>query len=203
MVPRGKSGGIMRSERQAEADFRIVAREGESLLANCSCKPAEETINLGTSDVSYLFITNARLIYMSANNDSVLSVPWGCMTRIRLGRKRLKHTLGFSFRRAGFSGDLDYPAVFVSGAVARAVGDLQSGATPTFALPPESTTAIRFSNPHEDSAIGAFLRSRGIPEFGLRCAACGQNAGFCTEDGDELSDACHGCERSFSAIVSE
>ncbi len=193
----------MRSEHQAEADFRIVAREGESLLANCSCKPAEETINLGTSDVSYLFITNARLIYMSANNDSVLSVPWGCMTALRLGRKRLKHTLGFSFRRMGFSEDLHYPAVFVSAAVARAVGDLQSGATPTYALPPESTTAIRFFNPHDDSAIGAFLRSRGVPEFGLRCAACGRNAGFCTEDGDELSEACHGCERSFSAIVSE
>lgn len=202
-MPRGESGGIMRNERQAEADFINVARDGESLLATCSCKPAEETFTLGASDVSYLFITNARLIYMSANNDKVLSVPWGCMTRIRLGRKRLKHTLAFSFRRTGFSGDLDYPAVFVSGAVARAVGDIQSGAISTFALPPESTTAIKQFLPHDDSAIGLFLRMKGVPEYGLKCATCGQPAGICTPEGDELSDACHGCERSFSAIVRE
>ena len=198
-----ESGGIMRTEREAEADFKTITREGERLLAHCSCKPAEETINLGTSSVSYLFITNARLIYMSANNDSVLSVPWDCMTKIRLGRKRLKQTLGFSFRRSGFSGDLDYPSVYVSGPVAKAVGDLQSGIIPTYVLPKESTTAIKYFSPHEESALGDFLRSKGVPEYRLKCATCGQVAGFCTEEGDELSETCHGCERSFSTIVSE
>lgn len=194
----------MRSEREAEADFRIVACDGESLLANCSCKPAEETFTLGTSDMSYRFITDARLVYMSANNNTkVLSVSGDCMTSIRLGRKRLKHTLGYSFRRAESSEALDYPSVYVSGAVARAVADRQSGAIPTCILHSESTVAIKYVEPHEDSGLGALVPSRGFSERGLRCAECGQSAGFCFESGDELWEVCRGCERSFSAIVSE
>ena len=192
----------MRSVQGAEADMRRIQRTGERILAFCSCKPAEESFSLGGgSDVSYIFVTNARLIWMSANNDGVISVPWKYITAIRQSKRRLKNTLGYSFQRPEFSGEIDYPAEYVSGDVAKAVSGIQSGAIPTFDLPKESATAFKYYAPHENSPLGDFARMKGIPEYRLACSVCGKSAGHCQADGDNLSVACEGCERSVSGIT--
>ena len=136
-----------------------------------------------------------------SNNDGVVSVPWKYMTAIRQGKKRFKHTLGYSFRRSGYSSDIDYPAEYVSGDVAKAVSGTQSGAIPTFEIPAQTATALKHTRPHDNSPIGMLARMQGIPEYRLACSVCGKSAGFCHATGDELSDACGGCERSFTGIT--
>jgi hypothetical protein len=194
----------VRSLQMADADMKRIQRSGERVIASCSCKPAEEDFTLalgGGSDVSYLYVTTARMIWMSANNEGVVSVPWKYMTGIRQGKKRFKHTLGYSFRRPGYSSDIDYPAEYVSGDVAKAVSGIQSGAIPTIEIPAQTATAIKYSRPHDNSPIGMLARMQGIPEYRLACSVCGKSAGFCQATGDELSDACGGCERSFTGIT--
>jgi hypothetical protein len=138
---------------------------------------------------------------MSANNDGVVSVPWKYMTAIRQGKKRFKHTLGFSFRRPDFSSDINYPAEYVSGDVAKAVSGIQSGAIPVFEIPAETATAIKCHSPHDNSPIGMISQMKGLPEYSLACSACGKSAGFCRASGDDLLSACEGCERSFTGIT--
>ncbi len=150
---------------------------------------------------SYIFVTNARLLWMSSNNDGVVSIPWVYMTKIRIGRKRFKNTLGFSFKRLGWSSDNDYPAEYVSREVVRAIEQIQSGQVPTFELPAEPTTAVKVHKPHGDSNMGQIFRMYGYPEARLACSMCGKSAGVCGTDGDDLSDECEGCERSFSEII--
>jgi hypothetical protein len=192
----------MRSVQNADADMERIQRSGERVIASCSCKPAEEYLSFGGgSDVSYIYITNARLVWMSANNDGVISVPWKFITNVRQGKKRFKNTLGFSFRRPGYSSDIDYHAEYVSGQVAKAVSDVQSGAISVFDIPTETTTAIKVYSPHDDSPIGMLAQMRGIPEFRLLCSMCGKSAGYCQTSGDNLSDSCEGCERSFTGIT--
>jgi hypothetical protein len=183
-------------------DMQRIIRSGEQVLAQCSCTPAEETLRFGTggSDISYLFITNARWIWMSSNNDGVVSVPWHWMRKVTLGRKRFKHTLAISFTREGWQLEMDYPAEYVSSAVAKTVEQIRSGVIPVYELPPEQTTAVKYFRPHDSSPLAQYARSQGIPEFALKCSICGKSAGLCSEDGDSLFSVCEGCERTFSGI---
>lgn len=192
----------MRTEQQAAKDMQRILRNGEIVLANCSAKPAEDSFTLGIpeTDVSYFYITNARLIWLSGNNDGVLSIPWKYMTAVRQGKKRFKNTLGYSFRRPSFSGDIDYPAEYVSGAVAKAVAEMMTNAGTRYDLPVEFAEAIKVSSPHDDSPIGMLARMHNLPEHRLECSVCGKMAGFCQAEGDTLLDACEGCERAFSGI---
>ena len=192
----------MRSGQAADADMKRIQRTGERVIASCSCKPAEESLSFGGgSDISYIYVTNARMIWMSANNDGVVSVPWKYMTAIRQGKKRFKHTLGYSFRRQGSSSDINDSAEYVAGDVAKAVSGIQSGAITVFEIPVETATAIKCHSPHDDSPIGMLSRVKGIPEYSLACSACGKSAGFCHASGDDLRNACEGCERSFTSIT--
>lgn len=193
----------MRSSSEAQIDMKRVTREGENLLAWCKGSEAEETLNLFGQDSSnsYFFVTNARLLWMSSNNDDVLSIPWNFMTELRIGRKRLKNTFGFSFKRDGWSNAIYYPAEYVSREVIKAIESIQSGQVETFILPVEVTTAIKVHVPHGDSNIGKVASIFGIPESKLICSVCGKQAGFCQTEGDNLSSECSGCERSFSEIV--
>lgn len=81
----------MRTEQEAAKDMQRILRNGERVLANCSAKPAEESFSFGAeTDVSYFYVTNARLIWLSGNNDGVLSIPWKYMTAVRQGKKRFR-----------------------------------------------------------------------------------------------------------------
>jgi len=197
-----RRGGKVRSEKQAANDMQRIMRAGERVLASCVSKPAEESFSIGIpeSDDAYTYVTNARLIWMSANTDGALSVLWKHMTAVRQGKKRFKNTLGFSFREPGWSSDIDYPAEYVSGAVAKAVEQMRSNRAAALDLPPESTYAIKVRHPFDSSPTAEVLRIYGYPEFSLKCAVCGMSAGVCAPDGDKLSDKCEGCERSFTDI---
>lgn len=194
----------MRTQQGANADMQRIVRSGEQVLAQCSCTPADEMGRLLAasypSNTSFQFITNARWILMSANDDGVLSVPWNSVDKVTLGRKRFKHTLAMSFTREGSSGGTSYPAEYVSSAVVKTVEQIRSGAIPVYDLPLEKTTAVKYFSPHDDSPISLYARKMGLPEYALKCSVCGQMAGTCKQDGDRLFNTCVGCERTLTSI---
>lgn len=100
-----------RTAHKAHEDVQRVLREGEQVLSSCTSRQlnAGGIISMGPNEVdtTYIYTTNARLIWMSANNDGMVCVRWRYLTSVRLGRKRLKHTLAFSFQRPSWSDPID------------------------------------------------------------------------------------------------
>jgi hypothetical protein len=192
----------VRNEKEAANDMQRIIRGGENVLANCEGKPAEEFLSFGNpeTDRSYYYVTNARMIWMSANNDGILSIPWKYMTSVRQGKKRFKNTVGFSFRRPDWSSATDYPADYVSGAVANAVAKMMSNLASTYDLPVESAWAIKVPEPRDGSPLAEIARMYGLPEWGLKCSVCGKTAGYCKAESDELFPNCEGCERTFEGV---
>jgi len=191
----------MRSKQEAFEDMKLISRDGEEVLAWCKGTPAEDKENIFTAIPSYIFVTNARLLRLSINNDGVVSIPWLYVTEIRIARKRLKSTLSFSFRRFGCSSDIDYPAEYISQDVVRAINGIRSGEVSTTQLTDESTTAIKSYRPLSESGMDQIFRMYGYQGAELTCSMCGKSAGVCSPKGDVLSDQCEGCERSFTEIV--
>lgn len=192
----------MRTSSEAARDVERVLRTGEVILASCNSQTVEPQIILGGGGVQthFIYVTNARLIWMSANNDGMLCIRWAYMTTLDIGRKRLKHTLTFSFAFPSYSRPMDYPTEFISGDVARTLQDIKSKSTTVLNIPDEFVPAIKVRKPHGSGPIGALADLYGLPEAALTCSFCGFMAGFCSADGDKLLDECEGCLRRFSEI---
>lgn len=193
-----------RSADKARSDLHRVLREGEEILSFCTSEPVESQWyhgGAGTVTTSYVFTTNARLVRMSANNDSMLCIRWKYFTNLAVARKRFKHTFAFSFSRPSFSSPIDYPAEYVSAETAKVISRIKSGTLAVVEVPDETVSALRVSRPHSDTPLGSFAAASGLPEFKVVCSVCGFSAGRCIDETSyELFDECEGCLRHFSQV---
>lgn len=202
-----REGELFRDFAQAKQDVSRVLRDGERVLASCVSEPVDNVIPVGPGGVStvFIFVTNARLMWLSANNNGMVSIRWRFMTEIAIGRKVFQKTLTFSFSMPSWDSQWDYPMQYVSGRVARAINSVITGAVPTLEIPDEFVVAYKISSPAPTTLFGQVLedlaKSMDIPGFKLVCSVCGLGAGYCSAQGDQLSDECEGCLRRFSGIV--
>lgn len=194
----------MRTFGQAKLDLERCMRQGEQILAQCTSEDVEPRLILGGGiSTSYIFLTNARLAYMSANNDGMLAVRWKFMTAMEFGKKRFKPTIRFSFHGAGSDYVHDYPAMYVSKDLVAVAKRIRGGEIPVLDIPDEAVPALKVFRPHDNSNIGQVAQIMGVSEYALKCSVCGMTAGFCGKDGDELSSECEGCLRSFSHVEAQ
>ena len=195
----------MRTFTQARKDLERCMRSGERIVAECKTEDVEPSlVYLGNSSEAYIFLTNARLSWMSANNDGIIAVRWKHMISMGFGKKRFKQTMTFSFnKRPNSSAPTSYPAMYVTKEVARVAQGLFERGTDVLELPDEVVAARKVHHPHDNSNIGLIAQAMGLSEFSLECSVCGQPAGSCSDEGDELFDECMGCFRSFSHVLTD
>lgn len=192
---------MVRTLAQAKLDLERCMRSGEQVFAQCTSEEVEPGLVFGGGvSTAYIFLTNARLAYMSANNDGMLAVRWKYMSAMEFGKKRFRPTMTFSFEMPGFSGPIDYPARYITKDIVTVAKSILSGGTPVLDVPDESVVALKVFRPHDNSNIGQLAQIMGSPQYVLKCSVCGMRAGFCGHDGDELSSECEGCLRSFSHV---
>ncbi len=195
----------MRTFAQARKDLERYMRSGESILAECKTEDVEppELILGGGTAKAYIFLTNARLAWMSANHDGIVAVRWKNVTSMDFGKKRFKQTMSFSFQGPDLSAPIDYPAMYVTKEVARVAQELFKQGTNVLELPDEVVAARKVHRPHDNSNMGMIAQAMGVSEFYLECSVCGQRAGSCNDEGDELVNECMGCFRSFSHVLTD
>lgn len=192
-----------RTAAQARTDVQRVLRDGEVVLTFCTSKQVRPHLlvpDVKETHIAHICTTNARLIWMSANNDEMLCVRWKYLTAAKFGRKRLKHTLAFSFKMPSWSEPIDYPDELVSKETLDVIKNIQEGTRQILEVPDEFVVARKIPMSFDSEHLRGMFEVMGSPEFELICPVCGMRAGFCLTSGDELKDECEGCLRLFSGI---
>lgn len=195
----------MLTETRAHELVEPCLRSGEEVLESCRSTPADPSLALLLSDL-YLFITPARLLWLSVNNEYVNCATWDEVDSLTTNRKALRWTMRWSVLTPDMGGGpgVDQGLHAVSKAVARMAGAFHEGERPSMPLPQETTTARIVTIHAEHNAFSAFLlQTEGIGSPDGRtiqrtlCAICGQPAGHA----DELFLRCEGCYREVAGLA--